>query len=246
MLLSDSFNSHLCSPVWKGGWELRGSHKACPLYLVPICPGGIRALSPLTAFKEALGTKLCPQGAAESPSHFGSTFSEVALIPLPEIHPLGCIFWTWSWFQAADLLAGTHGGFGSGEMVSQKLSLNLVTQLFISSERFQPWVGSSGGTFRRISWWCCTSLNFQLWLAKTTTLPSSFLPAPGWKAKPKWPLLSLSCCRWALVQAAPDVPGGELAVLPAPARGAPGRESRLRALEQRVLPALLGGAAGPR
>ncbi|XP_056362719.1 matrix metalloproteinase-28 isoform X3 [Oenanthe melanoleuca] len=52
--------------------------------------------------------------------------------------------------------------------------------------------------------------------------------------------------RRALVQAAPDVPGGELAALPAAARGAPGRESRLRALEQRVLPALLGGAAGPR
>uniref|UniRef100_A0A8C3UAY0 Matrix metallopeptidase 28 n=1 Tax=Catharus ustulatus TaxID=91951 RepID=A0A8C3UAY0_CATUS len=62
MVLSDSFNSHLCSPVWKGGWELRGSHKACPLYPVPFCPGGIRALSPLKAFKEALGTELCPQG----------------------------------------------------------------------------------------------------------------------------------------------------------------------------------------
>lgn len=56
-------------------------------------------------------------------------------------------------------------------MVSQRLSLNLVPQLLISSERFQPWVGSSGGTFRRISSWCCTSLNFQLWLAETTTLP---------------------------------------------------------------------------
>ncbi|XP_042647776.1 matrix metalloproteinase-28 isoform X2 [Tyto alba] len=50
---------------------------------------------------------------------------------------------------------------------------------------------------------------------------------------------------WEVVQAALDLPGGELALLPAAARGAPGRESRLRALEQRVLPGVLGGAGRP-
>ncbi|XP_030328256.1 matrix metalloproteinase-28 isoform X3 [Strigops habroptila] len=48
-----------------------------------------------------------------------------------------------------------------------------------------------------------------------------------------------------VVQAAPDVPGGELAPVPAAARGAPRRQSRLRALEQRVLAGVLGGAGRP-
>lgn len=45
MLLSDSVNSHLCTPVWWEGWELRGSHKACPLHPCPHlswwCPGSV-------------------------------------------------------------------------------------------------------------------------------------------------------------------------------------------------------------
>lgn len=37
------------------------------------------------------------------------------MIPLPEIQPLDCIFWTGSWHQAGDLPAQIHAGFGSGE-----------------------------------------------------------------------------------------------------------------------------------
>ncbi|XP_071672920.1 matrix metalloproteinase-28 isoform X3 [Patagioenas fasciata] len=65
--------------------------------------------------------------------------------------------------------------------------------------------------------------------------PGIYCPAPA----------TNHATRWEVVQTAPDLPGGELAVLPAAARGAPGRESRLRALEQRVLAGVLGSTGRP-
>lgn len=64
MLLSDSELSSLPSCVVGEVGSLGGVTRLVPFTLVPICPGGIRALSPLKASKEALGTQLCPQGAA--------------------------------------------------------------------------------------------------------------------------------------------------------------------------------------
>ncbi|XP_071882068.1 matrix metalloproteinase-28 isoform X1 [Anas platyrhynchos] len=56
---------------------------------------------------------------------------------------------------------------------------------------------------------------------------------------------ALGTARQQVAQAAPDVPGGELAAVPAAARGAPGRPGRLRALEQRLLAGILGSTRRP-